>query len=131
MDYRLLVDLEALAVLDGMPKRTRKSLLEHFVRLRSTPDRHSDFHEQDRIGRRVEISVFAGYAIHYWIDFADRHIKVLAIKPADRQERTRPSLMPYDPTHPVNGDVADADEIREKFDFTQGWIDARWQSAVR
>ncbi|MEQ1861458.1 MAG: hypothetical protein ABMA13_16165, partial [Chthoniobacteraceae bacterium] len=31
--------------------------------------------------------------------------------------------MPYDPTHPVNGEIADADEIREKFDFTQGRID--------
>ncbi|MEO6739202.1 MAG: hypothetical protein ABIP20_03060 [Chthoniobacteraceae bacterium] len=84
MGYRLLVDLEAIAVLDIIPKRVRTRLLDHFVRLRATPDRYSDYHEHDRNGRRVEISVFAGYSIHYWIDFADRHIKVLAIKPADR-----------------------------------------------
>ena len=84
MEYRLLVDLEAIAVLDSISPRVRARLLDHFVRLRATPDRYSDFHEYDRSGRRVEISVFAGHAIHYWIDFPDRHVKVLAIKPADR-----------------------------------------------
>ena len=84
MGYRLLVDLEALAVLDAIPKRVRVRLLDHFIRLRSTPDRYSDYHERDKTGHGVEIGVFAGYSIHYWIDFADRHIKVLAIKPADR-----------------------------------------------
>ena len=84
MDYRLLVDLEAIAVLDSIPKRIRTRLLDHFDRLRATPDRYSDYHEHDHTGRRVEISVFAGYSIHYWIDFADRHVKVLAIKLADR-----------------------------------------------
>ncbi len=84
MDYRLLIDLEVITVLDAMPKRVRARLLDHFVRLRATPDRYCDYHENDRIGRRIEISVFAGFSIHYWIDFADRHIKILAIKPADR-----------------------------------------------
>ena len=84
MDYRLLVDLEAIAVLHVMPKRTRTLLLDHFVKLRASPDRYSDYHENDSTGRRVEISVNAGYAIHYWIDFADRHVKILALKAADR-----------------------------------------------
>ena len=83
MAYRLLVDLEALATLDAMPRKIRARLLEHFHKLRAFPDRHSDYHEQDRIGRRVEISVVAGYAIHFWIDFADRHVKVVAMLPAD------------------------------------------------
>jgi hypothetical protein len=84
VDYRLLVDLEAIAVLDSIPKRHRTRLLNHFINLRSAPDRLSDYHEQDEIGRRVEISISSGYSIHYWIDFADRHINILAIKPADR-----------------------------------------------
>lgn len=83
MDGRLLVDLEALAVLDTLPRRRRTRPLQHFVNLRANPDRHADYHEQDSLGRRIEIRVWAGYAIHYWIDFADRHVKVLAIKPAD------------------------------------------------
>lgn len=84
MDYTLLVALEAIAVLDSLPKRVRTRLLDHFVRLRATPDLCSDDHEYDRSGRRVEISVFADCSIHYWIDFPDRHVKVLAIKRAHR-----------------------------------------------
>ena len=83
MDYRLLVDLEAISVLDAMPKRNRTRLIAHFSKLQQFPEGHSDYHERDVIGRRVELSVFAGYAIHYWIDSADRHVKVLALNPAD------------------------------------------------
>ena len=84
MNYRLLVDLEAITILDSIPKRVRTGLLEHLSKLRTAPDQYSDYFEHDRIGRRIEISVFAGYSIHYWIDFADRHVKVLSIKSADR-----------------------------------------------
>lgn len=54
MDYRLLADLDTIAVLDSIPKRIRTRLLNHFVKLRSTPDQYSDYHEHDRIGRRIE-----------------------------------------------------------------------------
>ena len=83
MGYRLLVDLEVIAALDALPRKTRTRLMAHFHKTASRPRRHSDYHEQDRIGRRVEISVITGYAIHFWIDFADRHIKILALVPAD------------------------------------------------
>ena len=66
-----------------MPKQSRARLLAHLSKLRQFPEGHSDYQERDGIGRRVEISVFAGYAIQYWIDSADRHIKVLALNPAD------------------------------------------------
>jgi hypothetical protein len=82
--YRLLFDLEAVTFLDSLPARVRSRLLFHFINLRATPDRYSDYHENDATGRRIEISVFAGYSVHYWIDFADRHVKVLAVKFADR-----------------------------------------------
>ena len=80
MKYRLLVDLEVIAVLDAIPKKVRSRLLGHFASLRSAPDQYADYHERDASGRRIEISIFAGYSIHYWIDFADRHVKVLALK---------------------------------------------------
>ena len=83
MEYRLLVDLEAVAVLDSASRKVRMRLLDHLVQLRSSPQSHSDYQEYDDSGRQLEISVFAGYALHYWIDFADRHVKILAIKPAD------------------------------------------------
>jgi mRNA-degrading endonuclease RelE of RelBE toxin-antitoxin system len=84
MKYRLLVDLEAIQVLDSMTKKIRTRLIEHLAKMRDNPDRYSDYHEKDQIGRRVEISIFAHYAVHYWLDVPDRHIKILAIKPADQ-----------------------------------------------
>ena len=83
MQYRLLVDLEAIEILNGLQKKVRTRLFDHFYKLRASPDRHSDYYEHDATGRRIEISVFSGHAIHYWIDFADRHVKILAIKSAD------------------------------------------------
>jgi len=58
-------------------------LLDHFHKIRSSPNDFSDYHERDDTGRRVEISVFSGHAIHFWIDHADQHIKILALKPTD------------------------------------------------
>ncbi|HEX7469416.1 MAG TPA: hypothetical protein VF437_01580 [Verrucomicrobiae bacterium] len=83
MEYRLLVDIEVVEALDALPKKTRTRLINHFYKIRSFPENHSDYHERDSAGRRVEICVFAGHAIHYWTDFADRHVKILALKPAD------------------------------------------------
>jgi hypothetical protein len=83
MRYRLLVDVEVIEVLDVLPKKSRMRLMEHFRKIRSSPDDFSDYHERDISGRRVEISVFSNHAIHFWIDHADQHIKILALKPAD------------------------------------------------
>lgn len=84
MSYRLLIDLEAVTLLQTLPKSTRTRLMEQFVRLRLSPEQCSNHHEKDQDGRRVEISVCAGYSVHYWIDAADRHIKILALKPAKK-----------------------------------------------
>jgi len=83
MHYRLLVAVEIVEAIQSLPKRSRIRLLDHFNKIRSTPEGLSDYHEHDLVGRRVEISIFAGHAIHYWIDHADRHIKILALKSAD------------------------------------------------
>jgi hypothetical protein len=84
MEFRLLIDIEVIEILDGLPKRSRARLLDQFQKIRSFPGNSSDCHEYDTNGRRIEISIASSWAIHYWIDFADRHVKVLAIKPADR-----------------------------------------------
>lgn len=83
MSYRLLVDVEIIETLEALPKKTRTRLLDHFRKIRAAAGDFSDYHERDNTGRRVEISVYSGHAIHYWIDHADQHIKILALKPAD------------------------------------------------
>lgn len=84
MEYRLLIELEVIGVLDALPKPVRRRLFDHLVKIRSFPSNYSDYHGSDTVGRRIEISVLAGWAIHYWIDSADRHVKVLALNPADQ-----------------------------------------------
>ena len=65
MEYRLLIDLEVVEMVERLPKRMRENLLTHLQRLRDFPSRYADYHEHDAIGRRVEISVCGPFAIHY------------------------------------------------------------------
>ncbi len=84
MEYRLLIDLEAIELLDTLPKKERNRLIDQFEKIRSFPGNYSDYHESDAVGRRVEICILSRWAIHYWIDSADCHVKVLALKSADK-----------------------------------------------
>ena len=84
MNYRLLVDIEAVAVIQSLPKAKRLQLLLRLEAIRDYPDRFVDYDERDSLGRRVAINIFHELAIHFWIDFADRHVKVMAIAPADK-----------------------------------------------
>ncbi len=52
--------------------------------IQSFPSDYCDYEERDPLGRRVQVNVHAGYAIEYWEDFADRHLKVLVIRYSDR-----------------------------------------------
>jgi hypothetical protein len=84
MKYRLLIDLEVTEFIQQLPKRVRDGLFAHFYRIRDFPSRYSDYQEKDAVGRQVQISIHAGFALHYWIDEIDCHVKVLAIRTADR-----------------------------------------------
>ena len=84
IEYRLLIDLQAIEFLNGLTRKARNRILDHLRKIRSFPSNYSDYYELDPVGRRVEISICAGFAVHYWIDVADQHVKVLALKSADR-----------------------------------------------
>ena len=84
MKYRLLMDLEVTEFIQQLPKRVRDELFAHFHRIRDFPSQHADYQENDEVGRQVQISIRAGFALHYWIDEADCHVKLLAIRLADR-----------------------------------------------
>jgi hypothetical protein len=84
MEYRLLVDLEVIEVMDKMPKAQRRRFLALIRQITGAfPSNYSDYHEADAVGRRVEVCILSPWAIHYWIDGADRHVKILAIRHAD------------------------------------------------
>lgn len=82
--FRLLIDLEAISFIESLAKSARRHLTERLVQIRSSPQQFSDCAELDSVGRRVEINICGGYAIKYWIDHADRQVKVLDVYAADR-----------------------------------------------
>ena len=82
--YRLLVDWEVIEKLRQLPRSTRQKLGPILVRIAATPDLFSDYREPNPRGIPLDVHLCAGFAIKYWIDFADRHVKVLDLEPADR-----------------------------------------------
>lgn len=83
MQYRLLIDLEALELLMQLPAARRRIFTEHFYLLQKHPTVHSDYRDTDAHGRSVHVSILDGFAIYYWVDEADRHVKILEVIAAD------------------------------------------------
>jgi hypothetical protein len=83
MPYRLLIDLEVVAQLQALSAARRRHLLGHFRAIERYLSAHSDYADTDAQGRRVEVSVMDGFAIYYWIDEADRQVKILQLIAAD------------------------------------------------
>lgn len=84
MEYRLLIDMEVIETLQTLSATVRQKLLKHFRRIQDYPSAHSDYRENDSTGRTLEVSVIERFAVFYWEDFADRHVKIMSLKPADR-----------------------------------------------
>jgi len=53
--------------------------LPHFDRLQSNPGKFIDYQEQDEIGQPLQVSIFDGWAIYFWMDEADQHLKILRL----------------------------------------------------
>ncbi len=81
--YRLLVDWEVIEKLNQVPMHTRRMLRDALTRIVATLDMLSDYREPNPRGIALDVHLCAGFAIKYWVDFADRHIKVLDLEPAD------------------------------------------------
>jgi hypothetical protein len=84
MNYRLLVDYEVIEFLETLPRKGQRLLRNRFVAIREFPSRHSDYIESDDVGRRVDIHICGKYAIKFWEDSADQHLKILDVHFADR-----------------------------------------------
>jgi hypothetical protein len=83
-DYRLLVAFEVIEFLERLPERDRRVLRDRFVRIIDSPSGFSDFKESDSTGRSLDVHLCGKFAIRYWDDFADRHLKILDVTLADR-----------------------------------------------
>ena len=84
MDYRVLISIEVVEFVDRLPSRTKRRVRDAIRSIGHDPLGNSDAIDQDDTGRRLEIAVVGDYALMYWIDEADRHVKILDIHAADR-----------------------------------------------
>lgn len=83
MNYRLLIDYEALEFLAQLKKPAQRTIHKRLRELQDYPSRWSDYQEGDLTGRILHVSICGDFSITYWEDFADRQVKVLEIARAD------------------------------------------------
>jgi hypothetical protein len=81
---RLFIAVDVLDFLRTLRAREQRDLLQRFRDIAAFPSRFSDFVEYDSSGRRVDVHVFGKFAVKYWDDFADRHVRILDLHFADR-----------------------------------------------
>ena len=84
MKYRLLIDYEVIEFLETLPRKDQKLLRNRFVAIQDYPRKFSDYAESDHTGHRVDIHICGKYAVKFWEDHADRHIKILDVRLADK-----------------------------------------------
>ncbi len=84
MDYRLLISIQVVEFVERLPARTRRTLRGAIHAIGCDPLGHSDAEDRDAVGRQLHIALVGEYALMYWIDDADRHVKILDIHAADR-----------------------------------------------
>ena len=83
--FRLLIDYDVVVFVETLGASARKTIRERLTEIRDHPTARSDYQEPDSIGRHVSINICGAYAIKFWVDHADLHIKILDIHLADRR----------------------------------------------
>jgi hypothetical protein len=79
MRLRLLIDMDVFDILSKYPASRRRRLIAHFRKIQNFPENYSEFVEPDDEGKQLDMSTFEDISIHYWIDYADRHVKILRL----------------------------------------------------
>lgn len=78
-----MIDIEVFEFLRTLRRHDQEGLLQRFREIAASPSQFSDFVERDVSGRRVDVHVAGKFAIKFWDDFADRHVKILDVHLAD------------------------------------------------
>jgi hypothetical protein len=84
MTYRLLIDYEVIEFLETLSRKEQQLLRKHFIAILTLPRKFSDYTEPDSTGRRVDIHICGKFAIKFWEDHTDRHLKILDVHFADQ-----------------------------------------------
>lgn len=82
--YRVFVRMEASEALRSIRGIQRASLAAFIESLSTEPDTKGDYSERDETGRDLEIKVVGSFAITFWPDHAEKEVKVVDVRRADR-----------------------------------------------
>jgi hypothetical protein len=84
MKYRLLIDYEVIEFLERLPRKDQQLLRNRFLAIQDYPGKYSDCTDSDSTGRSIDIHICGKYAVKFWQDHADKHVKILDVHLADR-----------------------------------------------
>ena len=80
MPFKLFIDADVIDVLEEFPARKRKRFYALFRRIQRYPENLSDHSEPDEDGRILNVCLFEGQIIRYWIDDSDQHLKIIEME---------------------------------------------------
>ena len=83
MEFRLLIDADALDFLQSLPMRQRRHLYLFLREIQKFPGNRSEFTVRDEEERTLDVATHGAFRIYYWTDAADRHVKILEIEETD------------------------------------------------
>ena len=81
--YTLLISIDVVEFVERLPRRLRLGIRGVIKGIEEDPLGISEASDYDSTGRLVHILVIGDYALTYWIDDTDKHVKVLDIHSAD------------------------------------------------
>lgn len=84
MDYRLLISMDVVEFVERLPTKHRKTLRAAIAAIGVDPWGRADAVDYDETGRLLNIAIVGDFALMFWIDDADRHVKILDSHAADR-----------------------------------------------
>jgi len=84
MNYQLLIAVEVFDFAQTLPRREQLLLWKRFREIGETPHRFVDYGEPNKGKRPLDVHLHTGFAIFFWEDAADRHVKILHVCRADR-----------------------------------------------
>jgi hypothetical protein len=84
LKYRLLVEWRVLKFLETLKRRDREFLLSLFESMLQAPSRYAEFQEREESGRMLDGYIAGRFAILFWDDFADRHLKIMNLGRSDK-----------------------------------------------
>ncbi len=76
--------MDVVEFVERLPARFRNEIRSSFSSIGKDPFECSDATDYDDTGRLLHVAIIGDFALMYWIDDADRHVKILDIHAADR-----------------------------------------------